>query len=227
MASAYPFSIHGVLDNKCSPFFTDWICRTNRIGQLLTRVYDWAVLLLGIATHIGVPGAEEIFRDMRWRAGVGYGYVCVCIYVLGVCTLAKAYHTFQRDQLNEEEGCQTGKQYPCIAPDLLSPPTPSPALSMNSEVAKMRKRDTQALTLSPAVALSACTLRTSQILKSYFMLHSPHEDLAHSPIYTEGSCSNVWAILPLRVGRTVACRRHIQASLALRRLPHLFDIGLE
>ena len=37
---------------------------------------------------------------------------------------------------------------------------------------------------------------------------------------TRRVAESVWAILPLRVGRTVACRRHIQASSALRRLPN-------
>ena len=40
-------------------------------------------------------------------------------------------------------------------------------------------------------------------------------------MYKESSCSSIWAILLLRGGRIVACRRYIQASLALRKLLNL------
>ena len=43
-------------------------------------------------------------------------------------------------------------------------------------------------------------------------------------MHMEDSCSSFWAIPPLGLGRIVICRKHIQASPALRKLPYLIDI---
>ena len=66
--------------------------------------------------------------------------------------------------------------------------------------------------------------RIKKLVFALLVLHAPHQAHAHGPMPNESSCSSVWAILPLREGRTVACSRRIQASSALRRLPYLCDM---
>ena len=88
--------------------------------------------------------------------------------------------------------------------------------------------------VNDAIQSSCCAKKTIRTTKSHMrffrdnrvprlVLHSPHSDHAHGPIHREGRYSSVWAILPLRLGRTVACRRYIQASSRLRKLPYLSD----